>query len=219
MQSMFKTPWRKNMKRTLIATLLFINLCLASTVNAAFIDTDWTADNGGRGAMFDIKAFDQGLTINALDLKIPNFVANNTYSIYTKAGTYLGFETEQTAWSLLGTLTDVTGAGLVGHVYVDIPDFAVNANTTVGVYISGNASGRNDRLVYADAAQSFFNDDIRIEGGVGFEQEDEFENPLADPKTWSGTVYYNFVPIPGSVWLLISGLVALVGVRRFSLKN
>lgn len=109
------------------------------------------------GVMFNIEAGTMPLTIIGFDI-IPNANSNQNVEVYTKSGSYVGSETQQAAWTLVGTYP-ITGVNNVSQ-YLDVADFNIGANELRGIYLKFN--GR-----YDDVNQTFTNNDLTILPGIG----------------------------------------------------
>lgn len=109
------------------------------------------------GVMFNIQANTMPLTIVGFDI-IPNTTSNQNVEVYTKSDSYVGSETQQAAWTLIGTYP-ITGVNNVSQ-YLDIDDFNIGANELRGIYLKFNGK-------YDDFNQTFANDDLTILPGIG----------------------------------------------------
>ncbi|WP_035756737.1 HYR domain-containing protein, partial [Hugenholtzia roseola] len=173
------------------------------------LSTNFTGGVNFRGNMFD-------LTAGALPVQINSFrqrfggTGTTTMLVYYKAGTYIGSETDATAWTLLGTAT-VTSPGTGAVVDVPIGGLQIPAGAVYGIYITTNGTGPSIRYS-SPMANTYSDANLTITTGVG--KEYPFGATFS-PRTWNGTINYS-VPIPNTVVVsqtagLASGSVFPVG--------
>lgn len=92
------------------------------------------ANNGSGAVMFEVMA-NKNVRIHAMDFY---FTGTSTISIYVKNGTFVGFESNSAAWTLLNTIS-VTGAGTTTAVRANLPvPIELTANQMKGIYIFGS---------------------------------------------------------------------------------
>jgi hypothetical protein len=156
---------------------------------------------GGNGlgansaVFFDVDVLNPaGITVSQLNINA-NAVAGTLFSleIWTKPGTYVGFEQNSVPWTLV-----TTGAGIaVGNnvapgALVEFTDFPLAQGVTgfalriLGVgqsYTNGNGTN-----------QLFANADISISLGKG--QATLFSSTPFSPRVWNGTLRYNCTSAP-----------------------
>lgn len=142
----------------------------------------------GGGNMFDVAPVQ--------DLAIDSFACNMsagaaTVSVYYKAGTYAGSETNPAAWTLLGT-ANVTSTGTGIPTYVPIGGLTIPAGQTYAIYIYTTT------IVYTTLATTttYSNSDLSITCGVGLCSQFGGTN---NPRGWNGTVYYTVSGCPNPV--------------------
>ncbi len=73
------------------------------------ISTTTPLTNNGNFHSFDVETGSEAITINSFDVRL-NSLNSETVTIYYKAGTHVGSQTNAGAWTLLGSTT-VTGLG------------------------------------------------------------------------------------------------------------
>ncbi len=124
--------------------------------------------------------------------------------VYTKSGTYQGFETDSGAWTLVSSTT-ATGQGSDNPTPVDITDFMLSANSVTGIYI--NAVNASIRYTNTGSEETFSNTDLQLDLGAGvqatFASSGPFPN-LFTPRIWNGTIVYEVqqsesVPEPNTI--------------------
>lgn len=132
----------------------------------------------GGGVMFDLIAIN---TFNIDSFKANAYGSGSNIKIYYKNGTYVGSETNQSAWTLHETVNMSYGSG-----YINIPltnPLPVNAGDTVAIYInyySGYANGNG-------ANQIITNNDMTFKAGVGLCSDFGGTN---NPRVFDGRIYY-----------------------------
>lgn len=194
------------------ATLGLTMLVDINPAQAASLTTIFAADNGLKGNMFDVTTFDKDLKITGLDINLNSSPPNSTVNLYTKSGTYEGFETDPSAWTLVST-NIVSGAGFDNATFVDITDFKLDANSITAFYVDTSAN-----LFYttgtAPGQPTFSNDDLSIATGVG---KTASFGATVPSRTWNGTIYYEehqSTPEPASILgLLTIGAIAATSIK------
>jgi hypothetical protein len=184
--------------RLLLAAMLVCVLSLGWTpVAQAYtgsITTTFAGGNGQHGNMFDVTANSANITITSFDIHVPDTNAADI-EVYYKSGTYSGFENNAGAWTLLGSAT-VTGAGVGNPTAVNIGGLTILVKDTYGIYVTRTDGGS---LEYTNGANTYSNNDITIETGVGNEYPFGI---VYTPRTWNGTIYYDAEKAYS--WLLVS---------------
>lgn len=194
----------------MLKTVATLALTLLPTLGtASTITTEYAANSGARGNMFDIIVGSQDIVIDAFDL---NMVQDGTIEFYIRSGGYAGAEGDAAAWTLRTTQA-VTSAGPNVAATFDVDDTRLQAGQTYGVFIS-------------DADQpSLLNSDATAEGDVAASNGDlTITQGTANygflfhfgPRTWNGAVQYYVapVPVPAAGLLMIGALGGLAAVRR-----
>jgi subtilisin-like proprotein convertase family protein len=127
------------------------------------LTTTFAGGNGQSGNMFDIMAIND-LTVDSFDISFDSGVTDDV-EIYTKTGTWVGFDADPAAWTLLTTVTGVTSAGdnvptpLNLNLGVDVlagetVAFYVTLTTTTAInYTNGTVVGA---LFASDANMEFY---------------------------------------------------------------
>ena len=127
------------------------------------LTTTFDAGNGQAGNMFDIMAIND-LTVDSFDISFDSGVTDDV-EIYFKTGTWVGFDADPAAWTLLTTVTGVTSAGdnvptpLSLNLGVDVlagetVAFYVTLTTTTAInYTNGTVVGA---LFASDANMEFY---------------------------------------------------------------
>lgn len=150
----------------------------------SFFTTSNTTTNFN-GIMFDIVALDT-ITIDSLMVKI-NSTGQQGVVAYNRAGSHIGNEMNNTAWSLWGI--DTIQVNNVGDFKtVDYSDIQLYPNDTLGIYIHMQNSA--SRLSYQASPNSITlnNNKLSITSGSGiaFTYGTSYY-----PRNWSGEVFYH----------------------------
>jgi hypothetical protein len=124
-------------------------------------------------------------------------------------------------WNDSGSLLDSVSiaAGIMGSfvdgstaacVYASITPVTLNANTTYRVgalYTNGGSAFMN--------SGGSFNTSVNVTHGVFASGSFDFPGSTDTQNHFgSATMQFSVVPIPGALWLLGSGLISIVGIRR-----
>lgn len=179
--------------------------------SASTITTEYAANSGARGNMFDIIVGAQDIIIDAFDL---NMFQNGTIEFYIREGGYAGYESDASAWTLRSSST-VTSAGPNLASNFDVLNTRLQAGQTYGIFISDvdQPSILNSNAT-AEGAVAATNGDLTVtQGTANYGFLFHF-----GPRTWNGSVRYALapVPVPAAGFLLVGALGSLVVARRRS---
>lgn len=202
----------KALMSAIVAILFSVGVAHGSVITTTF-----ASNNGQSGNMFDVVNLVGDLTVTGFDLNLDDGTFD--IEIYSKSGSYLGFETDASAWSLIDT-GSVTSAGIDLATFFDVSDFLLSGLSTTSLYITTTGStamnytnGSSAGSVYAD------NGELQILEGVG--KSAGFGSTFS-PRIWNGSIYYetagsgSSVPAPASILLFGLGLVGIGLSRRKS---
>jgi hypothetical protein len=207
---MFGPNRARNVRGATVA-LILASAVWAPLANAASLTTLFASNNGQDGNMFDVVVAAKPLVITSLDVNLS--VGQYSLELYKKSGTWVGSETNPAAWTLVGTLSNVTSSGLNLPTPANFPDFIIPANSTTAFYVTTPTGGieyTNGTSVGLVAAS---NSDLKIlEGcGIGY----PFGNDgVYTPRIWNGTIHYEAIPEPTSFALLALGALAITGATH-----
>ena len=186
--------------KTLVAALGLAFATVAAS--AGSLSTSFNTNNSGRqGMYFDLTAASSAVTLDSFTVN----GGTGNWGIYYKTGTYSGFETNQSAWTLLGTGTTTQTVDTL-----NVNALTIGAGQTDAIYVFDFSGVQN----YSDGVTSFSNADLAFNGGTG--NYGFFDNTLAD-RNWSGTVNYSLTAVPeaSELSLMLAGLGLLgVAARR-----
>lgn len=113
-------------------------------------------DPNAAGNMFDITALNNiRVTGFNVHLNNNNALAPSNISVYYKVGSYSGFVTNASAWTLLDSYTGLVSAGVGVPTYLPLNlDLQINAGQTYGIYIVVTNLGVSSSLRYSSGATS-----------------------------------------------------------------
>jgi hypothetical protein len=122
--------------------------------NKLLVASDMVGANGSFGSMIDVVAKPHdAIMITGLNIHTKNRGAGVTVRVYTKQGSYAGFEQDRgdlhnTAWTLVLPPTKVTGAGM--NLQTPLPDFSAQENESA---IHVKAGATQAFLIILDTAE------------------------------------------------------------------
>jgi PKD repeat protein len=92
---------------------------------------------GFSGGMFDITPKND-LVVDSFTTRLVNFTTGQTFNIYYKTGTFVGSETNASAWTPLaiGVVGRVLSVGGKNLAYITIPELALSKGVVYGFYIT-----------------------------------------------------------------------------------
>ena len=135
------------------------------------------------GFMFDITSGQYELKIDSFDV-LPYKTGGQVFKVYYKQGSYSGFQTVPTAWTLLDTvISNVTSITSFSHVKAEI---IIPKNQTYGFYITTNQ--KSLYLQDKNGAASFTDTMITLTGGHTIRYP--FDSTGTVISCFTGKVYY-----------------------------
>ena len=159
-----------------------------SGINNTVTTTFTTTSSSYQGAMFNVTAR-QPLTLNTMD---GNFTAGGpvAVAVYYKTGSYVGFQNNSSAWTLIDTATINAPSPVNTPTPIPIPlAIAMNAGDTVAFYVTAT-SGNRVRFKNGTAnLNSFIASDSILDIYQGPVVAYPFGNGLNN-KIWSGDINY-----------------------------
>jgi len=206
--------------RTWVASSLLVAAAFlppTTTAGAASLTTQFNANTGGPGVMFDVELFGSDLTITQVDINLDS--APFDLELHTRSGTFVGHEGSSAGWTLRDSTSSLSGAGFDNVTAWDIADFTLGANQAFGFYVT-TAESSGGPLNYTSGssigAVAAANGDLQILEGRGQKYGTSgFDGPVSsDPRIFNGTIHYTVVPEPAAVLLTLSGVSALTVLLR-----
>lgn len=180
------------------------------------LSTDVSSNGGCEGAFFDISV------LGGRDLTITGFETNQAgeaeVEVYFKEGTGVGFETDASAWTLLGSDRVSGGSGFIQTLYpLNVGGLQIPAGETFGLLVYSGTEGGTGALAtrYATSQVATVSDDhLSITtgaascGGTGIGAPFDGIN---SERAWRGTVLYALnYQVGGTVTGLVDGTVLVL---------
>lgn len=191
---------------------------LAADSSANSITTMFIGGNNGDSLWtnyFDVTVLTAGIDVFQMDINTNATAGSSvTLDIYTRSGTFSGFETNGGAgWTLVSSGIGVA-AGANTPSVVDVTDFTISSG------VNGMAVRYMDvPPVYTDgdgSNQHFMNADVMLDlGSSAATTAGAFAagSSLFSPRVWNGTIHYAVVPEPASLAFVAVGFAYLVRRR------
>ncbi len=149
------------------------------------ITTLFAQNNQFAGNMFDVTAGAEDILIEGFDINITAGPA--TISVYSRPGTYVGFEGNSAGWTLMGTDV-VNGVGTDSPTNVNIGGLTIPAGQTYGMYVTVS-DYPSVSMNYTNGNNVFSDGNITLTLGVGKGNPD-FAGGTFLSRSWNGTIYY-----------------------------
>jgi hypothetical protein len=206
-----------------IATILGLTIAHPDLAQSASLTTTFDGSNQQTGNMFDVTTFSNNLKVTSLEINVKRFnSAPGILDVYTKTGSYVGFETSAATWTKVSSVILNSVSPLGTPTFVDISDILLSANTVTGFYVTfanqTNLNGSNV-ISYTNGANIYTNSDLQITTGVG---KGGTFGPTFSPRTWNGTINYETVnsqTVPEPMSILGTGAAFGLGVLIKKKRN
>ncbi len=179
------------------SVFLAANAAIAQCALRPPVVTSTAGTNGDTGHMFDItNTSNAGVTITALG-QMMNLPGTSNFEIYTKPGTWAGFDQTPSAWTFAGSANGVTHLGAPNITSVPIAlDVAIPPGGTQGFYVTVTQVG-SIVCAHTDGvtgqAQTIGSDgtiDIRSGPSKGYPFGPSTGTPITAGNIWNGRVTY-----------------------------
>lgn len=188
----FRSPWL-----AVPAILLTTHAIVAQCIPSPPVVTSTAGTNGAIGHMFDVtNTSNAGVRIVALG-QVMNLPGTSTFEIYTKAGSWAGFDQTPQVWTLVGSATGVSHPGAPNITAVPIPlDVAIPPGGTQGFYVTitqiGSIACSHTDGVTGQAQTIGTDGTIAIRSGPakGYPFGESTGTPLTAGNVWNGSVSY-----------------------------
>lgn len=139
------------------------------------------------GTMFDIKT-KSSFIIDSFDTHIESTATNDSVMVFYKEGTYLGSETNSSAWKYVGT-THVKAAGRGSATRVrGFGSIPMEAGKTYAVYLAVISNGGNV-YHYNIVTRIYSNKDLDLVAGA---TNNGLFGTVTPNRSFDGTVYYHY---------------------------
>lgn len=195
----------------LVSAALTLSSCLAFAQQTLDSPPPW--GNNRQGIMFDVAASND-VTITGFGIYPYQDMNDVPFEVYTRSGTYAGFESNPSEWTLIGT-ANVTGAA---SELVDIPvtlSVSIESGASQAFYITSTGPYNiRYRAATLPAGTAFIGDaNIDILVGAGAIYPFDISTPQRE---FTGRIHYDLTPpVPAAPTpvptLGIFGLMGLAG--------
>ena len=196
---------------TVAAAALFLAPGIAG---AQTLTTPIGANNNQNGIMFDVQTAGSALTFQSIAANISGGTYN--FEFWTRDGTVVGHDQDPTGWTLRNTFSGVAGAGINNLTSFDITDFLVNANSTLGIYLTGTG-GFPMNYTNGSAVGNVIASDANLSILTGYGKDYQFSSTF-QPRNFNGSITYatgaGAVPEPAAWGMFILGFGAIGGAMR-----
>ena len=155
------------------------------------LETTFLAGNNHRGNMINVTA-QKDLVISSFDVSP---MGNTTIEVYYKEGTYTGFESTPSAWTLLGSAPVIyTG----NPVKATVGNLRIPAGKTYALYITSSLVNVALNYTNLNSNQTYQDDNMTIEAGIGLEYPfTDGTGALYNPRAWNGRINYELLECIG----------------------
>lgn len=172
------------------------------------LTTSFTGNYGQNGNMFDLVS-NKPITIDSFYI---NASASSVVKVYYKVGTYVGYETNAAAWTLLGSAS-VTATGMGGITKLFVGGLKMTPNQTYGLYVVSTTG----TIIYnpQTVVQNFTDGTLTFTGGVAVIS---LFGTLINLRLWNGTIFWSSgngcvtARVPDTVFAKAPVVVATAGM-------
>jgi hypothetical protein len=177
-------------------TLLLASLLAGSAFGQCFAVTTLTSSgNGQSGTMFDVTNISAGpISIGSFDQCFFGAGTSAFIEIHTKTGTWNGFETTPSAWTLVGTTTSFTHGIAPTLDAVPIPvNVTILPGATQAFYITGDVATTVAYTTGVGQLGSIIGSDSNLQVTAGVGVPYPFLAPFGlptDGRLWNGQIHY-----------------------------
>ena len=138
------------------------------------------------GTMFDLVA-DSALVLDSIGIKI-NTLGTQGVDVFTRSGSHLGYETNASAWTFLGTYTaDVINVN--DAATISLPGIPMAIGDSLALYLQLNNPAAD--LSYQSGSQPITRQTNELTMITGSGSAHNFGGNYY-PRDWSGEIYYHF---------------------------
>lgn len=176
--------------RILLAAMILVAGSVTLSAQS-MLTTTFANNNGQTGNMFDVKAL-TSLTIDSFDVNFTGATGDFEVWALNFTGGYLGNESSNANWTLLGTALGITGngAGTASPLGLSL-NFPILAGDTQAFYVTG-INGTGVQYTNGTTTGNLFtsNADIEFYEGHG----GGYFALTFNPRIWNGNIHYTLAP-------------------------
>jgi hypothetical protein len=172
------------------------SVVLNAIIPSDSLTTTFVAGNNHRGNMFDIVALN--------DITITGFsahpMANTTIEIYYKAGTFVGFENNASAWTLAGSAAVIAqpqGTPTPVPVAVNV---LIPQGQTYAFYVSSTNAAVSLNYTDGTTVGNVFSQDGNLQFIEGYGIEYPFSGAPFSPRIFNGNIHYAATDSASYLW-------------------
>ena len=192
------------------------------------LTTLFASNNGFAGNTFDLEVLGpDDLIITSFDVNIETGASGpKTVTVYYRLGTSVGSENTPGAWTLMGSESGITSAGVDLPTPVNVGGLTMVPGQVYGIYVDLTSYDGGDALVYTNGGPTVFaNADLQLTTNTG-QAAPTFSGSFF-PRQFNGTVYYdlagppvNLVDVPTLGGLgLLALLLCLAGAAFMMMRR
>jgi hypothetical protein len=199
-----------------LSTVATAALFLAPSAGAQTLATAIGANNNQNGIMFDVQTGGSALTFQSIAANVNSGSYN--FEFWTRDGTVVDHDQDSAGWTLRNVFSNVAGAGLDQLTSFDISDFLVNANSTLGIYLTGTG-GYPMNYTNGSHVGDVIASDANLSILTGYGKDYQFASTF-QPRNFNGSISYatgaaaGAVPEPAAWGMFILGFGAIGGTMR-----
>ncbi|TVS09238.1 MAG: DUF11 domain-containing protein [Phycisphaerales bacterium] len=152
------------------------------------------SNNGSGGVYMDLTALNQNLRVTQFDVEYTGTIGSPVdVEIWIRSGSYVGFESDPSAWTLHETVPGIRQGTAVPSPLMLSEPIELPVGEVTGVYLHCITTGGGIRYNGTGAAPPttfWSNADISLSGDIARIGDIPFSGSIFTPRTFSGTVYY-----------------------------
>lgn len=205
-------------KRTILKKLILLAIVASPlAANAVVLNANATANNGSGGVFMDMTAAANNLSVFQIDTMFSSAAGTGvSIEVYTRPGTYVGFQASNVGWTLLETASAISNGTTTNAAIVLNNTIGIGAGQTVGVYLHAITAGGGIRYFgTGTTSNTNFNDsDLSLFTAHSRTGAVAFAGTMFTPRALTGAVHYNVTPVPEPATMAALGLGAVALLRR-----
>jgi hypothetical protein len=191
---------------TRIFLILFSFLFLSLQLSAQNTLSTSTSNNGSGGVFLQITATSNNIGLTSFNTYFQGVVGTTTnVEVYTRSGSYAGFTTSNSGWTLVGTIpVTQNGSGALSVINVSGLNINIPSSTTMSIYLhsTGTSSGiRYNGTGAVPPVTSYSDANISLMTGIARTGTVPFGGTQFTPRAYAGTISYNLLIVTPVKWL------------------